>query len=133
MPNAASLANLRIKPFRPAQSGNTRGRPRKYHEALHLAGAATPEAVRLLLKCMRDEEAPWPARLAAAVHLLDRGWGKPRDLQLDGEGGALLRIEFVDTDDATTITIQRPAPETSINGEVRDDDDTLRLSFESDL
>jgi hypothetical protein len=34
---AANLANLKIKPFLPGQSGNIGGRPRKYHEVLRLA------------------------------------------------------------------------------------------------
>lgn len=65
----------------------------------------------------------------------------PENFTVDGEGAALLRIQFVDTGDATTITIQRPTSETTINGEARDtingetreDDDTLRLSFDAEF
>ena len=65
------------------------------------------EMAETLIACAKDASAPWPSRIAAAV----RAWGKPKEhLQLDGEGAALLRIQFVDIGDVTTVTIQAPAP-----------------------
>ena len=37
----------------------------------------TPEAMDTLKKAMMDQNAPWAAKIAAAIAVLDRGWGKP--------------------------------------------------------
>jgi hypothetical protein len=37
----------------------------------------TPVAIDTLEKAMRDHKAPWAAKIAAAIAILDRGWGKP--------------------------------------------------------
>lgn len=76
---------------------------------------------------MNDAEAPWPSRVAAANALLDRAWGEPKEhVQIDGEGGTpLLRIQFVDAVDTTTVTVQAPTAASEFS-----EDDTLRLSFE---
>lgn len=59
------------RPFQPGQSGNLNGRPRGHAKAL--ARKHTPEAIEALvaaLQCPKE-------RVAAAVALLDRGWGRP--------------------------------------------------------
>jgi hypothetical protein len=134
MPSPASLANLRPRsPWRRGESGDARGRLATYREVLRLARTNSPDAMRSLIQCMNDVDAPWPARINAANGLLDRAWGKvPHNFTLDGEGAAILRVEFVDAGDATTITIQRPTREATINGEAHEDDDTLKLDFEGE-
>lgn len=42
-----------------------------------LARAHSERAIQTLQGCMDCTEAPWPSRVAAAIALLDRGWGKP--------------------------------------------------------
>jgi len=37
----------------------------------------TPEAMDTLKEAMADPKAPWAAKIAAAIAVLDRGWGKP--------------------------------------------------------
>jgi hypothetical protein len=37
----------------------------------------SPEAMDTLKQAMADQKAPWSARIAAAIAVLDRGWGKP--------------------------------------------------------
>ena len=37
----------------------------------------TPEAMDTLKEAMADHKAPWAAKIAAAIAILDRGWGKP--------------------------------------------------------
>jgi hypothetical protein len=37
----------------------------------------TPVAIDTLEKAMTDQKAPWAAKIAAAIAILDRGWGKP--------------------------------------------------------
>ena len=52
-----------------------------------------------LVKCALDESAPWPARISAAVSVLDRAWGKPKDTGAgDAPGVPALRIEFVSSE-----------------------------------
>jgi hypothetical protein len=37
----------------------------------------TPETMNTLKEAMADQKAPWAAKIAAAIAVLDRGWGKP--------------------------------------------------------
>src|SRR5262245_49140608 len=43
-----------------------------------LARSHTRTAIRTLARIMKQPEAPYAARVAAAEALLDRGWGKPK-------------------------------------------------------
>jgi len=115
MAGRGNLANLRN--WKPGQSGNQNGRPRKYCDLLRLTRAATPEAVKILKECMRDTQAPWPARVTAATALLDRAWGKPKEhVEVESVSTSLLRIEIVDPNGHVdeTITINGSQP---IDGE----------------
>ena len=38
----------------------------------------TLDAMDTLEKSMTDQKAPWAAKIAAAIAVLDRGWGKPQ-------------------------------------------------------
>ena len=53
--------------------------------------------MRILRRCVNDEDAPWNVRVLAANSLLDRGFGKPKEhVELNGGTGVpALRIEFV--------------------------------------
>lgn len=64
--------------FQPGQSGNPGGRPKVDHKVRDLARSFGEDAVRTLAAIMNDREAPPPARVSAAIHLLDRGFGKPK-------------------------------------------------------
>ncbi|AEG02703.1 hypothetical protein [Methylomonas methanica] len=72
----------KIKPKRGGKrpgSGRKPGTPNKATAGLkQLASEYTEEAVQVLVKVMRDNEAPAPSRIAAANSLLDRSHGKPR-------------------------------------------------------
>lgn len=61
----------------PGRSGNPGGRPRAVVEVRDLARSCTEAAVRTLLEIMTNSKAPAAARVAAAVAVLDRGWGRP--------------------------------------------------------
>src|SRR5690242_15376580 len=81
-PRHRGTANL--IPWKPGQSGNPHG-PRKgapYFEALRLAREAGPEAIRKLIELMRTSK---DERVVAVAcnSLLDRGYGKPRDINPD--------------------------------------------------
>jgi Flp pilus assembly protein TadD len=61
----------------PGRSGNPGGRPRAVVEVRDLARGCTEAAVATLLEIMTNPKAPAAARVAAAVAVLDRGWGRP--------------------------------------------------------
>jgi hypothetical protein len=99
MPSEASLANLREHAYQPGQSGNVRGMQRGYRRVLSESRRLSLEALQTITTCMRSEDAPWPSRLRAAEVILDRAWGEPdQHVSVDGQGIALLRVEFVSID-----------------------------------
>lgn len=59
-------------------------RPKKHHISVNntkirsMARAHTETAVNTLASVMNKQDAPEASRVAAAVALLDRGWGKPK-------------------------------------------------------
>lgn len=60
-------------------AGRPKGQPnRATRELKDLAAQYTEEAVLTLAEVMRNDEAPAVARVTAAVAILDRGHGKPR-------------------------------------------------------
>lgn len=64
------------------------------------------EMLKIAIACAEDTEAPWPARVNAALAVLDRAWGKPKEhVQVDGDGIATLRIQFVDARDEQNGTV----------------------------
>jgi hypothetical protein len=78
-PRHRGTANL--IPWQKGQSGNPNG-PRKgapYFEALSLAREAGPEAIRKLIELMRTSKDERVVAVACNA-LLDRGFGKPRDI-----------------------------------------------------
>jgi hypothetical protein len=86
-------------PFAPGQSGNPGGRPKALKGVEELARGHTAEAIRTLAEVMRSKRAPALARVTASNSLLDRGWGKPKQMQ---------EIE-VRTDMATVLEAMRAA------------------------
>ncbi len=63
--------------WKPGQSGNPSGRPKIVGEIQHLARKATTLAIETLTRIASDRKAPPAAQVAAAVALLDRGYGRP--------------------------------------------------------
>jgi Family of unknown function (DUF5681) len=63
--------------FKPGQSGNPGGRPKVVGEIRALARQHTQTALKTLIDIAADKKAPAAARVAAAAHLLDRGYGRP--------------------------------------------------------
>lgn len=83
-------------PFVKGQSGNPGGMPKDIHDIKVLAARHGPEAVEALVAIMRDSGASPPARVAAAVHLLDRGYGKAAQPVTGADGVSPVKI-VVDT------------------------------------
>src|SRR5262245_14712700 len=68
---------LRSTSFKPGQSGNPGGRKKIPEDVREAARAMTKQAIEVLATVMRNPKESGAARVSAAVHLLDRGWGKP--------------------------------------------------------
>lgn len=82
-------------PFKKGQSGNPGGRSKAVKAVEETAREHTPLAMRALADICGDTAAPPAARVAAAIALLDRGWGKPlqrQDVTSQGErvGGYVI-------------------------------------------
>lgn len=59
-----------------------------------LARAHTESAIRVLAGIMNQEDCTPPARVAAAVALMDRGWGKPTQPVSGEEDGPAIIHEI---------------------------------------
>src|SRR5918993_3158179 len=90
--------------FKPGESGNPRGRPKRDAEVAEMARVHTAEALETLAEVMRDAKAPASARVMAANAILDRGHGKAPmhltterlDLMTDAELNRMLKDSLLD-------------------------------------
>jgi hypothetical protein len=81
-------------PWVAGQSGNPNGRPPEYNEVKALARKWTKPALRRLAHIMRHGETEG-ACVAAAIALLDRGWGKPSQEITGKDGGPIELAAFL--------------------------------------
>jgi hypothetical protein len=81
-----SRGGWRSTSFRPGQSGNPTGRPKRpatiearriFRDVADAARERTQDAIDTLFAIMKDPKAPAAARISAAQAILDRGYGKP--------------------------------------------------------
>lgn len=90
--------------FQPGKSGNPGGRPKAALNVRDAARAHTELAILTLAEIAGDATAAPAPRVAAALGLLDRGWGKPLQetkTELSGPDGAPLPTGI-------TVTFVRP-------------------------
>src|SRR5277367_6711276 len=74
---------LRSTSFQPGQSSNPGGRPRgvsrsELADVRALARTYGEDAIEALASIMANEKTPPAARVATAIAILDRGYGKPQ-------------------------------------------------------
>src|SRR5215469_1859131 len=77
------------RPFVKGQSGNPGGRSRAPLNVQELARTHTEDAIQTLAECLRDPR----HKVAAAVALLERGWGRPTQV-VAGDGERPVAISF---------------------------------------
>lgn len=65
-------------------------------EIRSLARAHTETAINVLVGIMTATDAPPAARVSAAVHVMDRGWGKPAQPIENGDEGAFELIHRIE-------------------------------------
>jgi hypothetical protein len=71
--------------WQPGRSANPGGRPRGYASVAALAREHTEAAIDTLATLMHDDTQKGSTRVAAAQVLLERAWGKPREVTPEGE------------------------------------------------
>lgn len=65
--------------FVKGQSGNPGGKPKELAEIIHLAKAASPDAMAKIVEIMRNPATPPNVALDAAERVLNRAYGKPKE------------------------------------------------------
>ena len=82
----------RKRGFQKGTSGNPKGKPPIIREVQQLARTYTEDAVEALHEVFMDRRANGSARVQAAVAMLDRGWGRPKqsvDVSVDHRSSGL--------------------------------------------
>ena len=71
----------RLRILNPGESANPNGHSGRYAEVQRLARAASPEAMEVMIKIMRDASEETRARIVAIEGILNRAFGRPREMQ----------------------------------------------------
>ena len=81
------------QPFPPGVSANPGGRPRTDPEVKAILRQRGPDAIRTILEIMDNPAEETKHRLAAAVNIADRAYGKPVQ-SISGPDGEPLNVAF---------------------------------------
>src|SRR4051812_34782811 len=101
--------------FKPGQSGNPSGRPKVDVHITELARAHSVDAIKTLATICKDPNETGPCRVAAAVALLDRGWGRPlqqTDVTSNGETTKFVIMGVLEAEDSDAWLRQYAPPKT---------------------
>lgn len=99
--------------FKPGQSGNPSGRPKKTAEQRHveeIARGHTEEALSTLVKIMSGANYRESARVSAACAILDRGWGRaPQTVEIGNKDKQPFEVAALNmsSEMATQIYLER--------------------------
>jgi hypothetical protein len=91
----ATDADVPAKWTKGGPSPNPKGRPKQpktVKEVRELARQHTVQMVEVLARVANNPKSPPAARQAAASSLLDRAWGKPASLDLEGAEQLVIRV-----------------------------------------
>ena len=83
---ATKRGGLKRTSWKPGFCPNPGGRPKQLAHVRDLAREKTEKAIHTLVSVMDGRQSPPNARVAAAVALLDRGWGRPPQAMELSEG-----------------------------------------------
>ncbi|MFJ7438079.1 DUF5681 domain-containing protein [Methylorubrum thiocyanatum] len=102
----------RARGWKKGQSGNPKGKPPIIREVQELARQQTENAIDALVSIMGNEKSNASARVQAAVALLDRGWGRPKqsvDVKVDHDASGLAAaLAALREREAMAVADQRP-------------------------
>jgi hypothetical protein len=74
-----------VKPWQKGRSGNPSGIGGEYFRVRTLCANRSMDATKTLITLMEDQDADQRVRYMAAMAIIERGIGKPRDHSGDGE------------------------------------------------
>jgi len=101
-PTGRGSGGITKRGFRPGQSGNPGGRPRQ--DVTELARAHTADAIRTLVEALKRPKEAVPA----AVALLNRGWGLPKQaIEATGDNSLVLHLLAAQTVSAELLSAPR--------------------------
>jgi hypothetical protein len=108
--------------WRPGQSGNPKGAPKRKDGSLQdLCRAHTEEAVKTLIVCLRNPK----ERLPAAIAILDRGWGKPKQVIEGSPDGSPIHLHLLAAQIISAQLLQQEQSPPTINAEPNVPDNLL--------
>jgi hypothetical protein len=89
---ASKRGGLRRSSWKPGQSGNPNGRPKPDVDIAALAREHGPKCVQVVVRLLASGDEK--IRLAAAIALLDRGFGRPKQ-EMDINSNSTIELHLV--------------------------------------
>lgn len=124
----------RARGFQKGQVSNPKGREPIVREVQALAKQQTELAVNTLVEIMTNERTNGSARVQAAVALLDRGWGRPKqsvDIKVDHDASGLAAaLDALRERESKAIADQRPVID--VNAEIVETETVKEITATTD-
>jgi hypothetical protein len=119
-PTGRGSGGITKRGFRPGQSGNPGGRPRQ--DVTELARAHTADAILALVEALKRPKEAVPA----AVALLDRGWGRPKQTIETDQSTSPILLHLLAARAVSQQLMDTLGQRTTIDGHVAPDEKTDR-------